>query len=118
MTHFELDEIRVIKITTGEIIIGFQANFSEELQHNPELDNYLVVHNPYQVEYHVEEKEAENSNFIVNCFEWMPFLEDDALLIQKHNIIAIGIPDEHLLTLYTNLLQLRVFDGNSDESEN
>jgi hypothetical protein len=118
MSEFQLDDVRVIKLTTGEVVIGFQGATTNDLDENPELDNYLIVRFPYQVDCKVLEREQNSPSFGISCYRWMPFIQDDALLIQKHNVIAIGIPDDDLLGVYTNLIEMMVFGMVSDGDEN
>lgn len=118
MSEYELDDVRVIKLTTGEVVIGFQGSTLESLEENPELDNYLIIRLPYEVETDVTENESGNVSFGVSCYRWMPFIQDDSLLIQKQNIIAIGMPDDDLLGLYTNLIEMMVLGMVGDGEEN
>lgn len=118
MTEFQLDDVRVIKLTTGEVIIGFQGSTADDLHENPELDNYVIMRFPHQVECKVIENEDSEPSFGISCFRWMPFIQDDALIIQKPNIIAIGIPDDDLLGVYANLIQMMVFEAVGDGNEN
>lgn len=120
MSDFQLDDVRVIKLTTGEVIIGFQGSTSDDLHENPELDNYIIIRLPHQVECKVIENDGnpDGPSFGISCFRWMPYIQDDALIIQKQNIIAIGIPDEDLLGVYANLIQMMFFETIGDGSEN
>lgn len=120
MSELQLDDVRVIKLTTGEVIIGFQGSTADDLNESPELDNYVIMRFPHQVECKVIENDSETGgpSFGISCFRWMPYIQDDALIIQKPNIIAIGIPDEDLLSVYANLIQMMVFDIVSDGTEN
>lgn len=118
MSELQLEDVRVIKISTGETLIGFLQALSDELEDNPQLDNYVLVRSAYKVEYEVSRDENGEPNMIVDCVKWMPFVQDDALLIQKHNIIATGVADNDLLNCYANLIEIEVFGTYQDEEEN
>lgn len=117
MVELMLDDVRVVKLTTGEVVVGFQGSMREDLDENPELDNYIVLQHPYVVDCGVVEQPQSQSSFAINCYRYMPFIQDDALLIQKHNIIAIGIPDEPLIHCYSSLIEM-AFGMVEDEEEN
>lgn len=118
MSEYSLDDVRVIKLTTGEVIIGFQGSTIDDLDENPELDNYIVVRYPYEVQCKMTEKKGQQPSFTINCFRWMPYIQDDALIVQKPNVIAIGIPDEDLLECYTSLIEYMVLGTVGDGDEN
>jgi hypothetical protein len=117
MVELLLDDVRVVKLTTGEVVVGFQSSMREDLEENPELDNYIVLQHPYLVECGVINKSETQPSFAINCYRYMPFIQDDAILIQKHNIIAIGIPDDSLIHCYGSLIEM-AFGMVEDVEEN
>lgn len=115
MSEFDIENIRVVKLSTGEVIIGFQGILSDQLAENPELDNYNLIRNPYQVDISVLDEEQPPA-YQINCHRWMPIIEDDVILIQKHHIIAIGMPDDNILNCYVQLLQLEMVGEIEEEN--
>jgi hypothetical protein len=117
MVELLLDDVRVIKLTTGEVVVGFQGTMGDDLDENPELDNYIVLQHPYVVDCGVINKDDPQTSFAINCYRYMPYLQDEALLIQKHNIIAIGTPDDSLIHCYSTLIEM-AFGMVEDGDEN
>jgi hypothetical protein len=118
MGELQLDDVRVVKLVTGDTIIGFQELATNELHETPELDNYIIVRYAHQVECDPVEDDNGELSFKINCFRWMPYIQDDALIIQKRNIIAIGMPDDNLLGCFTDLLQMSMFGFEGEGQEN
>lgn len=117
MVELLLDDVRVVKLASGEVIVGFQGTMGEELDDNPELDNYIILQHPYVVDCGVIDKGNSQPSFAINCYRYMPYIQDEALLIQKHNIIAIGTPDDSLIHCYGSLIEM-AFGMVEDEEEN
>jgi hypothetical protein len=118
MSELELDDVRTIKLVTGETIIGFQELATNELHETPELDNYIIIRYAHQIECDPVEGDDGEMSFKINLFRWMPYIQDDALILQKRNIIAIAMPDDNLLGCFTDLLQMSMFGFETEGEAN
>lgn len=106
------DDIKVVKLVSGKTIIGFQiASSIEELHETPELDSYIVIQYPYEIEC---DPKIDEEKFSINLFRFMPYLLDDSFLIRKNNIEILGSPDDDMMNCYMMMLQAQLFGSNHD----
>lgn len=119
MIEFKLEDIRVLKLSTGEVILGFYETIEEEQAKAESMQGYIIVRHPYQIAYDIAEdtKNDTDLRFKISCFRWLPFIQDDSLLLQKASIMGIALPEDEILVSYSDLLHAQFSENVEDGQE-
>lgn len=96
------DDVRVIKLVSGETVIGFSDEDLDEEFIRFDDEDFLILEHGYSVDYRWESGKEEG--FILTLSKWMPFIDKDTLVLRRESIIAVGFPEKELLESYITLL--------------
>lgn len=119
MNHINLENARVLKLATGESVIGIWEAFGDDAKNKGNVERFAILRDPYQIERsEFVSSDGDTTKYEIQCFEWMPFIKDNSLLIQKNTIIAIAMPDDVLLGCYSGLLQMSYMRHPRNEEAN
>lgn len=99
----ETPSIKVIKLTTGDEIIGVVQDGSSQTSEdeNYTFDNLLFVTNPMRV---VSEYDATNKVHALYLIDWIPAIKDTTLPLDKQRVITLGTPNKSLENHYIDLV--------------
>lgn len=110
-----LPGIRVLKLITGEEIIGVLYDGADETSQDEEknYEHLFFIRGPMKVNYDYDEVRQSQIMFLT---EWIPAIVDDVMAIEKNRIVTFGNPTETLEQYYCDLMLVNI-DNMVDESE-
>lgn len=113
--------LRVIKLTTGEEIIGTVVDGINEASEdeNYTLDNLIFVTNPMKI---VSEYDSKSKVHALYLIDWIPSIADNTLPIDKQKILTLGTPNKDLESHYIDIILAQsllesVYSKEYDESD-
>lgn len=110
-----LPGIRVLKLITGEEIVGVLYDGADETSQDEEksYDHLFFIRSPMKVNYDYDET---HQSQIMYLTDWVPAISDDVMPIEKNRIITFGTPTENLENYYCDMMLVNL-DNMVDESE-
>lgn len=99
----EAPAIKVIKLTTGDEIIGVVQDGASQASddENYTLDNLLFITNPMKV---VSEYDATKKVHALYLIDWIPAIKDTTLPLDKQRVVTLGSPNKSLENHYIDLV--------------
>ena len=95
--------LRVIKLVTGEELIGSVKDGSTETSDddNYTLDNLIFIINPMKI---VADYNAKTKTHSLYLMDWIPAISDVTFPIDKQRILTLGSPNRDLENHYIDIL--------------
>lgn len=99
----ETPSIKVIKLTTGDEIIGVVQDGATQASddENYTLDNLLFITNPMKI---VSEYDSSAKVHALYLIDWIPAIKDTILPLDKQRVITLGSPNKSLENHYIDLV--------------
>lgn len=99
-----MNEIKVVKLISGEEIVGMvevptEENMEGEQVEAADLQHLLFIRSPMRIVYEYDANRVPH----VFLYDWMPSAEDDFYPIQKHHVVTVVEACSSLKELYFDI---------------